>query len=211
MEPLSGFERPSQAYCNVGQNQTPCREYWLPQLSILLLPFRWALTVSLCFLLFLFVISALLFLFWTPSDKSWLSRMQGSVVLIFAFSWCYDLLSVNLDSRAFFFLHPSVVASVVRPIICPLISVLWCLGTHSHCFLLLSASQFKCPSASSSDVSILFYKPVFYFSKKSFLYLFSGVFQTFSSEHLFKLVSVYFYFIYLFAVVFASDTGKGEF
>lgn len=49
----------------------------------------------LCFLLFLFVISALLFLFWTPSDKSWLSRMQGSVVPIFAFSYCYDLLSLK--------------------------------------------------------------------------------------------------------------------
>lgn len=53
--------------------------------------FFWAvglLWLFFVFLLFLFVISALLLLFWTPSVKSWLSRMQGSVVLIFAFSWC---------------------------------------------------------------------------------------------------------------------------
>lgn len=77
------------------------------------------------FLLFLFVISALLFLFWTPSAKSWLSRMQGSVVLIFAFSWCYGFLSVKSQSVH----HPFVVAFVVRPLICSVLSLSWCLST----------------------------------------------------------------------------------
>lgn len=72
-------------------SDTPSRKYWLPQLSILyclffkLFGLLWQFFV---FLLFLFVITALLFLFWTPSAKSWLSRMQGSVVLIFALCWC---------------------------------------------------------------------------------------------------------------------------
>lgn len=53
----------------------------------------WAsLTVIRIFLPFLFVISALLFLFWTPSAKSWLSRMQGSVVLTFSFQLIYCIL-----------------------------------------------------------------------------------------------------------------------
>lgn len=68
------------------------------------------------FLLFLFVIYALLFLFWTPSAKSWLSRMQGSVVLIFVFSWCYVFICVIYPSKVVF--HPFIVAFVVRPIIC---------------------------------------------------------------------------------------------
>lgn len=54
------------------------------------------------FLLFLFVISALLFLFWTPSAKSWLSRMQGSVVLIFVFSWCSVFYFLIITSSKWF-------------------------------------------------------------------------------------------------------------
>lgn len=105
-------------------SDTLCREYWLPQLSILYCIFfelSGLLWLFFVFLLFLFVISALLFLFWTPSAKSWLSRMQGSVVLIFVFSWCFVFRSLNYVSKVVF--HPFVVAFVVRPIVC---SISWC-------------------------------------------------------------------------------------
>lgn len=106
-------------------SDTPCRKYWLPQLSILyclLFKLSGLLWLFFVFLLFLFVISALLFLFWTPSAKSWLSRMQGSVVLIFAFSWCYVFFPLCKLCLVVF--HPFVVAFVVCPIFC---SISWCL------------------------------------------------------------------------------------
>lgn len=124
-------------------SDTPCREYWLPQLSILYcLSFELSglLWLFFVFLLFLFVISALLFLFWTPSAKSWLSRMQGSVVLIFAFSWCSVFLSVNYVSKVVF--HPFVVAFVVRPIIC---SISWCLRTLLSLLFLPMPLTFNAP------------------------------------------------------------------
>lgn len=192
IESLSGFWRVWQAY--VGPKpETPRREYWLPQLSILLLPFLWALTVSLCFLLFLFVISALLFLFWTPSDKSWLSRMQGSVVPIFAFSYCYDLLSLKSGFQSRF------------PSFC---CCLCCTSNYlltSLCFMVFKHTPVIVFSSSVPyNWNALLYLWIQHFvlnkslkktNKKTYVYLCFWCVQDFSSKYLFKVVSFFFLLI----------------
>lgn len=64
-------------------------------------------------------------------------------MLIFAFSWCYVFLSVNYVSKVVY--HPFVVAFVVRPIMCSVISVSWCLSTLLSLLFLSMLLTFNSP------------------------------------------------------------------
>lgn len=110
--------------------------------------------IRIFFLPFLFVISALLFLFWTPSAKSWLSRMQGSVVLIF---FCFVFLSVFSILLGMF---SSGFSSFCYCLCCwsnYIIYLILCDNTH-HCILSLTVMllTFKIPEFLS--LTLLFHK-----------------------------------------------------
>lgn len=129
------------------------------------------------------MISALLFLFWAPSDKSWLSRMQGSVVLIFAFSWCYDLLSVNLGSPAFLF--PFFPPSFRCCLCCTsnYLPTYLCFMVFRHtpaiAFSPSVPRSLNSPLLLALMLASCFTQASIFFLKKPCLYFFSDVFQTF--------------------------------
>lgn len=112
---------------------TPCRTYWLPQLSILLLPFLSALTV--------FCFSCLWYL---PSSSSSGLPQTSHGCPECKVVWCWSLFLVGVIfcfHKMLDCFHPFVVAFVVSPVICSLICVSW----SSHCFFLSVPHSFNSP------------------------------------------------------------------
>lgn len=106
-------------YIAWAQKQCTCREYWLPQLSIL-----YCLLFKLSGLLWLFFVFLLSCLWYLPSSSSSGLPQPSHGCPECKVAWCWSLLfvgvlfflSVNYVSKVL--LHPFVVAFVVRLIIC---------------------------------------------------------------------------------------------